>query len=162
MTIRTAQMEDIDAIIAVETECFPPAEAATREEFAERLKYYKDHFWLMFDGGHLVAFVDGMVTSQKDLTDEMYEKAELHEEQGDWQMIFGVNTIPAYRRRGLAEQLLKRAIADAKAQGKKGLVLTCKDKLIHYYAKFGFENEGVSESAHGDAVWNQMRLTFQK
>lgn len=109
-----------------------------------------------------MAFVDGMVTSQKDLTDEMYEKAELHEEQGDWQMIFGVNTIPAYRRRGLAEQLLKRAIADAKAQGKKGLVLTCKDKLIHYYAKFGFENEGVSESAHGDAVWNQMRLTFQK
>lgn len=162
MTIRTAQMEDIDAITAVETECFPPAEAAMREEFAERLKYYKDHFWLMFDGGHLVAFVDGMVTSQKDLTDEMYEKAELHEEQGDWQMIFGVNTIPAYRRRGLAEQLLKRAIADAKAQGKKGLVLTCKDKLIHYYAKFGFENEGVSESAHGDAVWNQMRLTFQK
>lgn len=162
MTIRIAQMEDIDAIIAVETECFPPAEAATREEFAERLKYYKDHFWLMFDGGHLVAFVDGMVTSQKDLTDEMYEKAELHEEQGDWQMIFGVNTIPAYRRRGLAEQLLKRAIADAKAQGRKGLVLTCKDKLIHYYAKFGFENEGVSESAHGGAVWNQMRLTFQK
>lgn len=162
MTIRTAQMEDIDAITAVETECFPPAEAATREEFAERLKYYKDHFWLMFDGGRLVAFVDGMVTSQKDLTDEMYEKAELHEEQGEWQMIFGVNTIPAYRRRGLAEQLLKRAIADAKAQGRKGLVLTCKDKLIHYYAKFGFENEGVSESAYGDVVWNQMRLTFQK
>lgn len=160
MTIRTAQMEDIDAITAVETECFPPAEAATREEFAERLKYYKDHFWLMFDGGHLVAFVDGMVTSQKDLTDEMYEKAELHEEQGDWQMIFGVNTIPAYRRRGLAEQLLKRAIADAKAQGKKGLVLTCKDKLIHYYAKFGFVNEGVSASVHGNVTWYQMRLTF--
>lgn len=162
MTIRTAQVEDIDAITAVETECFPPAEAATKEEFAERLKYYKDHFWLMFDGGHLVAFVDGMVTNQKDLTDEMYEKADLHEEQGDWQMIFGVNTIPAYRRHGRAEQLLKRAIADAKAQGRKGLVLTCKDKLIHYYAKFGFENEGVSESAHGDVVWNQMRLTFQK
>ena len=114
----------------------------------------------MFDEEHLVAFVDGMVSNQKDLTDEMYVKAELHEEQGDWQMIFGVNTIPAYRRCGLAEQLLKRAIADAKAQGRKGLVLTCKDKLIRYYAKFGFENEGVSESTHGDVVWNQMRLTF--
>ena len=31
MTIRTAQLEDIDAITAVETECFPPAEAATKE-----------------------------------------------------------------------------------------------------------------------------------
>ena len=84
----------------------------------------------------------------------------MHEEQGDWQMIFGVNTIPAYRRCGLAEQLLKRAIADAKAQGRKGLVLTCKDKLIHYYAKFGFVNEGVSASVHGNVTWYQMRLTF--
>ena len=160
MNIRTATLQDIDQIAAVEKECFPAAEAATKEEFEQRLSHYADHFWLMFEDDTLIAFVDGMVTDQEDLTDEMYEKADLHEEQGDWQMIFGVNTVPAYRRRGLAEQLLKRAIADAKAQGRKGLVLTCKDKLIHYYAKFGFENEGVSESTHGDVVWNQMRLTF--
>ena len=108
MTIRTAQMEDIDAITAVETECFPPAEAATREEFAERLKYYKDHFWLMFDHEKLIAFVDGFVTDEKDLTDEMYEKASMHNENGAWQMIFGVNTLPAYRRRGCAGQVLRR------------------------------------------------------
>ena len=160
MKIRTATMDDLEMIAAVEAECFPAAEAATREEFAKRLQHYSDHFWLMFEGEKLIAFVDGFVTDEADLTDEMYEKADLHEEQGDWQMIFGVNTIPAYRRCGLAEQLLKRAIADAKTQGRKGLVLTCKDKLIHYYAKFGFENEGVSESTHGNVVWNQMRLTF--
>lgn len=99
---------------------FPPAEAATREEFAERLKYYKDHFWLMFNEAHLVAFVDGMVSNQKDLTDEMYVKAEMHEEQGDWQMIFGVNTIPAYRRCGLAEQLLKELLQMQKPREEKG------------------------------------------
>ena len=55
---------------------------------------------------------------------------------------------------------MKQAIADAKAQGRKGLVLTCKDKLVHYYAKFGFVSEGVSESTHGGVVWYQMRLTF--
>ena len=58
------------------------------------------------------------------------------------------------------EKLLKQAIADAKVQGRKGLVLTCKDRLIHYYAKFGFINEGVSASVHGNVVWYQMRLTF--
>ena len=84
----------------------------------------------------------------------------MHNEAGAWQMIFGVNTLPAYRRRGLASQLLQQAIADAKAQGRKGLVLTCKDRLIHYYAKFGFVNEGISDSTHGDVVWYQMRLTF--
>ena len=162
MNIRTATIKDLEAVTSVEAECFPPAEAATREELAERLKYYADHFWLMFDeNDNLIAFVDGMVTDEADLTDEMYEKASMHDESGAWQMIFGVNTIPSYRRRGLAGELLERAIEDARKQGRKGLVLTCKDALIHYYAKFGFLNEGVTDkSVHGDAVWNQMRLTF--
>ena len=160
MLIRNATQEDLDAISQVEAECFPPAEAATKEEFAKRLAYYGSHFWLMFDGDKLIAFVDGFVTDEADLTDEMYEKAEMHRENGDWQMIFGVNTSPAYRKKGYAGELIKRAIADAREQGRKGLVLTCKDRLIPYYAKFGFVNEGVSESAHGNVVWNQMRLTF--
>ena len=161
LKIRTATMDDLEMIAAVEAECFPAAEAATREEFAKRLQHYSDHFWLMFEGEKLIAFVDGFVTDEADLTDEMYEKASMHDESGAWQMIFGVNTIPAYRRRGLAGELLERALEDARKQGRKGLVLTCKDALIHYYAKFGFLNEGVTDkSVHGDVVWNQMRLTF--
>ena len=160
MLIRTATIADLDALTTVEAECFPPAEAATRTDFEHRLAHYSDHFWLMFDGDKLIAFVDGMVTDEADLTDEMYERAELHNENGAWQMIFGVNTIPEYRKHGCAGELIKRAISDAKAQGRKGLVLTCKDKLIHYYAKFGFVNEGVSASVHGNVTWYQMRLTF--
>ena len=114
----------------------------------------------MFDGEKLIAFVDGFVTDEADLTDEMYEKAKMHNEQGAWQMIFGVNTVPAYRRHGYAGELILQAIQDAKKQGRKGLVLTCKDRLVPYYAKFGFVNEGVSDSTHGNVVWNQMRLTF--
>ena len=160
MIIRTATMDDLQAVAAVEAECFPAAEAATEEEFAERLKYYGNHFWLMFEEEKLIAFVDGFVTDEADLTDEMYEKAGLHNEDGAWQMIFGVNTIPSHRRHGYAGQLIQRAIEDAKAQGRKGLVLTCKDRLVPYYAKFGFKNEGVSESTHGNVVWYQMRLEF--
>ena len=160
LKIRTATMDDLEMIAAVEAECFPAAEAATKEEFAKRLQHYSDHFWLMFEGEKLVAFVDGFVTDEADLTDEMYEKAELHNEHGAWQMIFGVSTIPACRRHGYAGELICRAIQDAKKQGRKGLVLTCKDRLVPYYAKFGFVNEGVSDSAHGNVVWNQMRLTL--
>lgn len=161
MEIRTARMEDLDALAAVEAACFPAAEAATRDAFISRIQTYGNHFWLMFDGDKLVSFVDGFVTDAPDLEDEMYEKAQLHNEQGVWQMIFGVNTIPAYRRRGCAGKLLQVMIEDARKQGRKGLVLTCKDRLVPYYAKFGFVSEGVSEkSVHGNAVWNQMRLTF--
>jgi predicted GNAT family N-acyltransferase len=77
----------------------------------------------------------------------------MHNENGAWQMIFGVNTIPSYRRHGYAGRLIDCAFEDAKKQGRKELVLTCKDKLVHYYAGFGFKDEGISEkSTHGNAV----------
>ncbi len=162
MLIRTATIEDLDEITDIEAECFPAAEAADREAFQQRLQYYGNHFWLLYEEQKLIAFVDGFVTDEPDLTDEMYENAALHDENGAWQMIFGVNTLPAYRRNGYAGKLLKRAIADAKEQGRRGVVLTCKEKLLHYYAKFGFEKEGISQSVHGNVVWYQMRLRFDQ
>ena len=160
MEIRTATTGDLTEIAQIEAVCFPAAEAATPASFAQRLQYYADHFWLLLDGSVMVGFVNGMVTDEPDLRDEMYENAAMHREDGAWQMIFGVDTIPAYRRRGCAERLLSHVIQEARAQGRKGLVLTCKEPLLHYYAKFGFVNEGVSQSTHGDALWYQMRLTF--
>ena len=161
MNIRNATMNDIEEITRVEAECFPVAEASTKEEFAERIKYYGNHFWLMFDEDKLIAFVDGFVTNEKDLTDKMYEQADMHDENGEWQMIFGVNTIPNYRKQGYAGQLIECAIDTAKKQKRKGVVLTYKQKLVGYYSKFGFIDEGISDkSVHGNVVWHQMRLTF--
>lgn len=161
MQIRTAVMADLAAVTAVEAACFPAAEAATEREFARRLAVYPNHFWLLEeDDGTLVSFINGMVTDEPILRDEMYENAALHREDGAWQMIFGVNTLPRYRRQGCAARVMERVIADARAQGRKGCVLTCKDRLIHYYETFGFQNEGVSSSTHGGVVWYDMRLIF--
>ena len=125
MNIRYATMEDLEILTAIEAACFPPAEAATRESFAKRLAVYPNHFWLLEEDGQVVSFVNGMVTDEPLLRDEMFEDAALHNEDGAWQMIFGVNTLPEHRRRGLAGMLLERAAADARAQGRKGCVLTC-------------------------------------
>lgn len=160
MNIRMATIEDLKAITDVESRCFPVVEAASENDFKKRLTVYPNHFWLLEDGEKLVGFVNGMVTNKPILCDKMYEDANLHNENGQWQMIFGVNTIPEYRRQGCAAKIINKVISDAKVQGRKGLVLTCKEKLIHYYAKFGFKNEGISESTHGGAVWYDMRLTF--
>lgn len=160
MKIRHANANDLDAIAAVEAQCFPAAEAATRSSIQKRLAAFPQHFWLLEDGDTLVGFVNGMVTELPDLTDEMYENAELHDPNGAWQMIFGVDTIPAYRRQGCAGRVLRQVIEDTRAAGRKGLVLTCKEHLVHYYAGFGFVNEGVSGSTHGGVRWYQMRLRF--
>lgn len=161
MNIRYATNEDVKAIAKVEAMCFPPSEAAKEDDFIERVKYYKNHFWLMFDNDKLISFVDGFITDERDLSDEMYENASMHNEKGAWQMIFGVNTIEEYRKRGIAGELINVVIKEAKKQGRKGLVLTCKDELVQYYSKFGFVDEGISsKSTHGNVKWHQMRLSF--
>lgn len=161
MNIRNGRISDVDELTAIEAECFPAAEAAERKSFEERLNYYADHFWILEDdNGKIISFVNGMVTDEEHLTDKMYENASMHNENGAWQMIFGVNTLPEYRKSGYAEAVLRNVISDAKEQSRKGLVLTCKEKLIHFYGKLGFVDEGVSDSEHGGVVWHEMRLTF--
>ena len=160
MEIRKATIEDLDAITALEAACFPAAEAASRESFRKRLEVFADRFWLLWEDDRLVSMVNGMVTDREELVDEMFADATIHQADGKWQMIFGVATHPEYQRRGLAAQVLQRAIADCKAEGRKGLILTCKEQKLHYYAKFGFVSEGVSVSEHGGALWYQMRLEF--
>lgn len=160
MLIQTATIHDLGAIAQVEALCFPPAEAADQSSIQRRLTVFPDRFWLLWEGDTLVCFVNGMLTDLPDLSDEMYENASLHNSDGSWQMIFGVDTIPAFRRQGCAEQLLNHVIEQCKRENRRGLVLTCKEHLLHYYAKFGFQNEGISPSVHGNVRWYQMRLTF--
>ena len=79
MNIRTATTADLAAITQLEAICFPAAEAASEESFAQRLMCYPGHFWLLMDGDTVVSFVNGLVTDDPDLRDEMYENAALHD-----------------------------------------------------------------------------------
>ena len=160
ITIRQATLEDLDLVTAIEAECFPAAEAATREQFAARLAAYADHFWIFFYQGKPVGFIDGMVTDSDVIDDEMFADVSLHVPSGAWQAIFGLNVLPQYRRRGFAGRLIEQIIAQARSEGRCGVILTCKEALIHYYARFGFKNCGLSASVHGGAVGYDMRITF--
>lgn len=176
MLIRHATLNDLQAIAAVEAACFPAAEAASADALRERLMVYPDCFWLMIDDaaddakataaraatvdGRLVAFINGFVTDSPDLSDDMYVDAAQHDPHGAWQMVFGVDTAPEYRHCGYASALMRRVIEDARQTGRAGLVLTCKDRLVGFYARLGYVDEGISESTHGNVVWHQMRLRF--
>ena len=160
MKIRYGRMEDLTELAQIERACFPAAEAATEAELAARLRVYPDHFWVMEEGDRIVSFVNGMVTSEPTIRDELFANAALHDPNGAWQAIFGVNTLPEYRRRGFAGELLRAAERDARTAGRRGCILTCKDRLIHYYEALGYRPLGVSASVHGGAVWYDMRLEF--
>lgn len=160
LIIRHAALTDAERLADIEAECFPAAEAASKEQIVQRIQACGNWFWLLEKNRQVISFVDGMVTDLPDLTDEMYADSSLHNPSGRWQMIFGVSTLPDERRHGYAGKLLQSAIEQAYAENRSGVVLTCKDRLLPYYAKFGFRNEGISASVHGNAVWYQMRMTF--
>ena len=103
-----------------------------------------------------------MVTNCETIEDRLYDDARLHDPQGAWQSVFGLAVHPDWRRRGIASDLLAAFIEKARREGRRGVMLTCKERLIPFYERFGFEKRGVSESVHGGAVWYDMTLRFEK
>lgn len=158
--IRMVTSEDLDRVTEVEHLCFPEAEAATRESLAYRIKTFPESFYVYEVDGVVVALINGCVTNRPFICDELYEPDGGHEPDGENQTVFGLATHPDYQRQGIAEKLMNHLIGEARKAGRKHMVLTCKDKLIHYYEKFGYENKGVSESVHGGVVWYDMVMTL--
>ena len=160
-TIRNVKIEDLDQVTEVEALCFPTAEAAVEASFRQRIETFPDSFFVAEDeNGRIIGFINGCVTDERTIRDEMFEDSGLHRPEGLYQSVFGLDVIPEFRRQGVAADLMNRLMQEAKARGKKGMILTCKDRLIHYYEKFGYVNMGVSRSVHGGAVWYDMILEF--
>ncbi|TQQ84240.1 GNAT family N-acetyltransferase [Peptacetobacter hominis] len=161
LNMRTATENDIERIAEIEKECFPEAEAATKESIKERVKVFGESFIVAEYDEEIIGFINGAITNQKTITDDMFEDASLHNPDGIYQSIFGLDVVEKYRKNGVARALMNIMIDKSKERGKTGLILTCKEKLIDYYSKFGYKNMGVSESVHGGAVWYDMILKLK-
>ena len=160
MIIRTATLADLPQITEIGAKCYSVEEALTKEEYRDRLMVYPHHFWILEKDEEILAFINGPVTNIDHITDEMFHNSALHQEDGAWQAILGVNTSPKHQKKGYASQIMKQVIADAQAQGRKGCVLTCKQQLICYYERFGFHNQGISQSVLAGQIWYDMVLIF--
>ena len=158
--IRNAKKEEAALLAQIEAECFPAAEAAGKQDFEARMDVFEDCFFVAETNGKIVGFINGAVAKEASLPDQMYHDASLHDPNGAYQTVFGLDVLPAYRRNGIAGRLLERMIHHARECQRKGVVLTCKDHLVHYYAGFGFKHCGVADSTHGGAKWNEMKLLF--
>ena len=161
MRLRYGRVEDLKALAEIEKECFPAQEVIPEEVYCERLQILPDQFWILEEDGEIAGFIHAMASDEEHIQDSLYHNLEMYREDGDWLMILSVDTPERYRRRGHAAKLLERVIDDAGKKGKKGLVLACKESLIPFYEKFGFVNEGISQSVFGGVQWYEMRLRYQ-
>lgn len=161
ITIRPASLSDADAVAAIEGRCFPPAEAAGKDQFLQRLAAFKHTFLAAEKDGRLIGFINGCTTAQDELTDDLYASTALHDDDGPNVMVFGLDVVPEEQHRGVAAALMKAYIDGARKRRRKRIILTCKEGLIAFYEQFGYQCRGRSRSAHGGAVWYDMVLDLQ-
>ncbi|MFK4786173.1 GNAT family N-acetyltransferase [Fusobacterium sp. MFO224] len=154
--IRQVKPSDLDEITKIENICFPEAEAATRDSFKYRIATFPKSFYVALDNEKIVGFINGAVTNHNTIVDELYEPEGGHNPEGKNQSIFGLDVLPEYQRQGIAEKLMKYMMEKSREAKREKMILTCKERLIHYYEKFGYENKGISESVHGGVVWYDM------
>ena len=161
MIIRNARPEDVEAIIRIEAICFPAAEAAKAEDIRARYAAFPENFFVAeMENGTIAGFINGCATDQPELPDELYHDTSLHIPDGAYQTVFGLDVLPEYRKNGIGAKLINHHVEMARQRGKKGVVLTCKDHMIHFYERAGFVCKGVSASEHGGAKWNDMVNEF--
>lgn len=160
ITIRRACIEDLIEVTKVEARCFPQAEAASKISLKQRIKTFPESFFVAEIDRKMIGIINGCIINGTVINDKLYKDSTLHNPNGDYQTIFGLDVIPEYRNQAIAEQLMNYMIGVSIKAGRKGIILTCKRKLIHYYKKFGYVNKGISASVHGGAKWYDMILEF--
>ena len=152
---------DLKKVAEVEALCFPAAEAAGYEDFMERYKTCKNSFFVAeTEDGEIAGFCNGCCADTDYLADALYHDATLHNPDGDYQMIFGLDVNPKFQKQGIGEALMRHMVKSAGERDKKAVVLTCKDHMIPFYKRIGYEYIELSDSTHGGAKWHKMMYRF--
>ncbi len=157
MKITNARPEDLETLVRLEKIGFPGDEAAGREALKYRMESFPEYFLAARENGEIIGHIDGVLSYRELIVDEVYAPggADL---DGENLLIFGVATRPDFRNRGVAAAMMERLLEVARNNGVKTVALTCKPELVHYYARFGFTDLGLSESVLGGIVWHDMTL----
>lgn len=160
IVIRGVKKEDLDKIAGIEAECFPAAEAASKHSIEERIATFPKSFFVAEKDGRIIGFINGCATNSLVIYDALYHDTSHHIPDGESLTVFGLDVLPEHQRQGIAAKLMNNYIETARNDGRKRVILTCKDRLVHYYEYFGFVNNGISESTHGGAQWFNMTLAL--
>ena len=93
--IRNAKKEEAALLAQIEAECFPAAEAAGKQDIEARMDVFEDCFFVAETNGKIVGFINGAVAKEASLPDQMYHDASLHDPNGAYQTVFGLDVLPA-------------------------------------------------------------------
>ena len=158
ITIRHVLPKDLDECLTVETSGFPPGEAASRETIRLRIETFPEGFLVAEVDGRIVGILNSAATNKDDIGDEELKQLIGHDAAGRNMVVFALAVLPDFQNQGIARQLMSTFVEEARERGKQNVLLMCKQYLINYYERMGFDHIGLSRSTHGGAEWHEMRM----
>lgn len=156
LTFQPAQPDQLDAIMTIENQGFTPDEAATRTSMAERIKRISDTFIVATDHHQVLGYIVGPASNDRYLTDSLYDHLEANNQTDRYQTVLSLAVSPLARDQGLGSKLLSELAKVARSQNREAITLTCLQKLVPFYERNGYVNEGVSTSTHAGETWYNM------
>ncbi|RME35298.1 MAG: N-acetyltransferase [Gammaproteobacteria bacterium] len=156
--LRPVREGDLEACAALEAACFDAAEAASKERIARRIAAWPEGFLVLEHEGHIIGQLNAAACREPDLARESLKDMVEHDPAGETLVIFSLAVDPAWRGRGCARMLLERFVERAREQGRRRILLLCRETLVPFYRRFGFHDRGPSASTHGGSSWREMEL----
>ncbi|KAJ7768365.1 acyl-CoA N-acyltransferase [Mycena metata] len=153
--------EDLGQAIEIETQGFPPDEAATLDAFRLRQRMASDLFLGAYKNNQLVGYVCSTLSPDTSLS---HDSMSVHIPGSSSVCIHSVCVSPAARGQGVGLKLLREYIARLetayreKSAPYQRILLITHENLRKFYEKAGFEWVGPSTVAHGSLPWYEMRI----
>ncbi|BGE81341.1 GNAT family N-acetyltransferase [Staphylococcus petrasii] len=153
MKFRNVTKEDLPTLIELENQGFTPEEAATPKATKERIATIPDTFIIAEDNKKIVGYINGPVITQKYITDDLFEIINPNPDIGGYLSVLGLVVSKSHQEQGIAGQLLSQFENLARQHSRLGVTLTCREELVPFYEKYGYTNEGLSDSQHAGIKW---------
>ncbi|MCD2256350.1 GNAT family N-acetyltransferase [Agrilactobacillus fermenti] len=159
LSFRHPKLIDLPQIMTIEQSGFTPAEAATAIAMKQRLLTIPDTFVVAVnEKDQPLGYVVGPVIAARYLTDTLFSAIQPNPKIGGYIGVLSLAVAPDYQRQGIGSQLLTALAKLGQQQQRRGVTLTCLQRLIPFYEQNGYRNEGISMSQHAGETWYNLVL----
>lgn len=160
-TIDPENTQEVDYTIYMEELCMDPGEGCSRDEILSKVYAAPELFLLAVDKqtDEIAGYVNGIGTDEEVIRDAFFsDGGKLHNPDGSNIMLVSLVVMPKYRGIGLGREIMRVYAEREQAKGRKRMILTCVEKKIPMYEKFGYKLLGVSASVYSGLVWYDMDI----
>lgn len=142
MIIRRVTMDDLEEVVNLESAAFKMTKEQTKNDMMGRIENYPDTFLVAQEDGKVIGHIFGPAFNKRYIEDELYFENHPNQKDDRYQIVLSLAVLPEYRKQGVATKLIEAMTQEARKQNRQAISLTCLPKLIKFYEKRGFHNEG--------------------